>query len=304
VTSVGTGSGLTGGPITSTGTIDLATAYGDTVNPYASKTANFILAAPDGTAGVPTFRAVAAADIPTLNQNTTGTASNVTGTVALANGGTGQTTRQEALDALAGAVTAGYYLRGDGTDVVMSAIQSADIPTLNQSTTGTASNVTGTVAILNGGTGQTTRQAAMDALAGAVTSGQYLRGDGTDVVMSAIQAADIPTLTSTRIDPRVSTTTSTATLTPDIASFDQYNLTAQAAGLTIAAPTGTPVDGNKLIIRILDNGTARALTWNATYTVVGTTLPTTTVINKTTYVGCIYNANNTRWDVIAVATQA
>jgi hypothetical protein len=93
-------------------------------------------------------------------------------------------------------------------------------------------------------------------------------------------------------------------LTPDIASFDQYNLTAQAAGLTIAAPTGTPVDGNKLIIRILDNGTARALTWNATYTVVGTTLPTTTVINKTTYVGCIYNANNTRWDVIAVATQA
>jgi hypothetical protein len=304
VTSVGTGSGLTGGPITSTGTIDFATAYGDTVNPYASKTANFILAAPNGTAGVPTFRAVAAADIPTLNQNTTGTASNVTGTVALANGGTGQTTRQEALDALAGAVTAGYYLRGDGTDVVMSAIQAADIPTLNQSTTGTASNVTGTVAILNGGTGQTTRQAAMDALAGAVTSGQYLRGDGTDVVMSAIQAADIPTLTSTRIDPRVSTTTSTATLTPDIASFDQYNLTAQAAGLTIAAPTGTPVDGNKLIIRILDNGTARALTWNATYTVVGVTLPTTTVINKTTYVGCIYNANNTRWDVIAVTTQA
>jgi hypothetical protein len=262
------------------------------------------LAAPNGTAGVPTFRAVAAADIPTLNQNTTGTASNVTGTVALANGGTGQTTRQEALDALAGAVTAGYYLRGDGTDVVMSAVQAADIPTLNQSTTGTASNVTGTVAILNGGTGQTTRQAAMDALAGAVTSGQYLRGDGTDVVMSAIQAADIPTLTSTRINPRVSTTTSTATLTPDIASFDQYNLTAQAAGLTIAAPTGTPVDGNKLIIRILDNGTARALTWNATYTVIGVTLPTTTVISKTTYVGCIYNANNTRWDVIAVATQA
>jgi len=74
--------------------------------------------------------------------------------------------------------------------------------------------------------------------------------------------------------------------------------------LTINAPTGTPVDGNKLVFRLLDNGTARGLTWNGTYTVIGVTLPTTTVINKTTYVGCIYNANNARWDVIAVTTQA
>ena len=133
-------------------------------------------------------------DVPTLNQNTTGTAANVTGTVAIANGGTGETTRQAAIDALAGAVTSGQYLRGNGTDVVMSAIQAADVPTLNQNTTGTAANVTGTVAIANGGTGETTRQAAIDALAGAVTSGQYLRGNGTDVVMSAIQAADVPTL--------------------------------------------------------------------------------------------------------------
>ena len=80
-------------PVVATGTttpvISLASNYGDTQNPYASKTANNILAAPNGTGGVPTFRAIVAADIPTLNQNTTGTASNVTGIVALANGGTG-----------------------------------------------------------------------------------------------------------------------------------------------------------------------------------------------------------------------
>jgi hypothetical protein len=64
------------------------------------------------------------------------------------------------------------------------------------------------------------------------------------------------------------------------------------------------VDGNKLMFRLLDNGTARAITWNGTYTAIGATLPTTTVASKTTYVGCIYNANNTRWDVIAVTTQA
>jgi molybdopterin biosynthesis enzyme MoaB len=91
---------------------------------------------------VPTFRAIVAADVPTLNQNTTGTAANVTGVVAFANGGTGQTTRQDAMDALAGAVTSGQYLRGNGTDVVMSAIQAADVPTLNQNTTGSAATLT------------------------------------------------------------------------------------------------------------------------------------------------------------------
>jgi hypothetical protein len=121
-------------------------------------------------------------------------ATSVTGTLPLGNGGTGQITAQAAMNSFAGAVTSGQYLRGNGTNVVMSAIQAADVPTLNQSTTGTAANVTGIVAFANGGTGQTSRQAAMDALAGAVTAGQYLRGDGTDVVMSAIQAADVPTL--------------------------------------------------------------------------------------------------------------
>ena len=93
---------------------------------------------------------------PTFNQNTTGTAANVTGTVAIANGGTGEITRQAAMDALAGAVTSGQYLRGNGTDVVMSAIQAADVPTLNQNTTGTAANVTGIVAVANGGSGTAT----------------------------------------------------------------------------------------------------------------------------------------------------
>ena len=64
-------------------TIALATGYGDTLNPYASKTANFVLAAPSGAAGVPTFRAIVAADIPTLNQSTTGSAATLTTSRAL-----------------------------------------------------------------------------------------------------------------------------------------------------------------------------------------------------------------------------
>lgn len=100
-TSVGTVTSVSGtSPVASSGgntpSISLAANYGDTQNPYASKTANFVLASPNGSAGVPTFRAVVAADIPTLNQNTTGTASNVTGVVAVVNGGTGAATASDA----------------------------------------------------------------------------------------------------------------------------------------------------------------------------------------------------------------
>ena len=51
---------------TTTPVVSLAASYGDTQNPYASKTANYVLAAPNGSAGVPTFRALVSADIPTL----------------------------------------------------------------------------------------------------------------------------------------------------------------------------------------------------------------------------------------------
>ena len=109
-------------------------------------------------------------------------ATQVTGTLPIANGGSGQTTAQTAMNAFAGAVTSGQYLRGNGTNVVMAAIQAADVPTLNQNTTGTASNVTGTVAIANGGTGQTTKLAAFDALSPATTKGDLIAYDGTDNV--------------------------------------------------------------------------------------------------------------------------
>ena len=117
----GTVTSVTGtSPVASSGgatpAISLSAGYGDTLNPYASKTANYILAAPNGTAGVPTFRAVVAADIPTLNQNTTGTASNVTGTVAIANGGTGQTTASAAFNALSPVTTTGDLILGNGVN--------------------------------------------------------------------------------------------------------------------------------------------------------------------------------------------
>lgn len=95
VTSVGgtgTVSGLTlSGTVTTTGNITLGGTLSVIGDNFGSQTANRFLAAPNGSNGNPSFRAIVAADIPTLNQNTTGTAANVTGTVVVGNGGTGQT---------------------------------------------------------------------------------------------------------------------------------------------------------------------------------------------------------------------
>ena len=63
--------------------------------------------------------------------------------------------------------------------------------------------------------------------------------------------------------------------------------------------SGTPVNGQKLIIRILDNGTARAITWGASFAARGVELPTTTVLSKYLYTGFIYNSTTSTWDLVA-----
>jgi hypothetical protein len=83
-----------------------------------------------------------------------GLTTHVSGTLPVANGGSGTTTAQGAMNAFAGAVTSGQYLRGNGTNVVMSTIQAADVPTLNQNTTGTAAGLSATLVATSGGTGQ------------------------------------------------------------------------------------------------------------------------------------------------------
>ena len=105
-------------------------------------------------------------------------------------------------------------------------------------------------------------------------------------------------------DPRIVSNVSIATLTINSSTTDQSVITAQSGALTIGAPTGSPVDGRKLIIRIKDNGTARAITFNAIFRAIGITLPTTTVASKTTYLGLVYNSADTKWDILATKTEA
>lgn len=64
------------------------------------------------------------------------------------------------------------------------------------------------------------------------------------------------------------------------------------------------LNGNTLLIRIKDNGTERALTWNSIYRAIGVELPTTTTAGKTLYIGCKYNSADSKWDVLAVGEEA
>lgn len=104
--------------------------------------------------------------------------------------------------------------------------------------------------------------------------------------------------------PRIGTTASSSTPAPDGSAHEVFTVTALAANATFSAPSGTPADGQKLIVRIKDNGTARTLAWNAIYRAVGAALPATTVISKTLYVGFIYNDADSKWDCVAVSQEA
>lgn len=102
--------------------------------------------------------------------------------------------------------------------------------------------------------------------------------------------------------PDVGTTASSATLTA-ASTNTSYHVTALATNATIAAPSGTPADGHKLVYRFKDDGTARTLTWNSIFRAIGTTIPSGTSAGKVMYVGTIYNDQDSKWDVISATVE-
>jgi len=129
------------------------------------------------------------------------------------------------------------------------------------------------------------------------TAGQYLKTGG--------HAAN-PSWESRPPAKRVYSTTSLATLTPEIASYDLFHLTAQAEALTIANhSTSTPTDGEQMKIRLLDNGTPRAITYGTNYVAkAGVALPTTTIASKNLEMMFEWNANLSKWNLMATGQEA
>jgi hypothetical protein len=112
------------------------------------------------------------------------------------------------------------------------------------------------------------------------------------------------------VSPRIYTVASIAgspgVLTPEIDTYDYFEITAQAADLNIAnKSTSTPTGGEKMIIAITSDATPRALTYGTDYVAKGgVALPSTTVASKTTTLGFVWNAGLSKWNLVAVAQEA
>ena len=152
--------------------ISLAVGYGDTQNPYAAKTANYVLASPNGSSGVPTFRALVAADIPALPYGT-GTVTSVS--VVSANGFAGTVANPTTTPALTLTTSISGVLYGNGTALAAATISaplaysagtlsitqsststngylsSTDWNTFNNKGSGTVTSVTGTAPVVSSG---------------------------------------------------------------------------------------------------------------------------------------------------------
>lgn len=137
-----------------------------------------------------------------------------------------------------------------------------------------------------------------------------LNDDGTiqSSVISSITSSVLnsgSTATNLRVKPRASATTSTSTLSPNIDNYNIYDLTAQTAALTIANPTGTPYNGDVIIIRIKDDGTSRAVTYGTSYAnVSGLSDLTATTAGKWHHLGIVYNSTAAKWHIASITAEA
>jgi hypothetical protein len=145
------------------------------------------------------------------------------------------------------------------------------------------SDVSGVLPTANGGTGQ--------------NSSATFPTTGVVVTEAATE-----TLTAKRVTPRQVAMADAAAVTPtsDTADINTLVSTQVAGTLTVNAPSGTPTDGQKLVLR-LKSTNAQTYSFNATYAFSTTvTAPTTLAAGKTDYLGLMWDATNTKWDVCAV----
>lgn len=137
-----------------------------------------------------------------------------------------------------------------------------------------------------------------------LTNGDYTDAGQINDLRAEVVAIETALVTDgLYVPPLVDVTTSETSVTPDATVAGLYGWTALAAGITINAPANA-ADGQRLVFRFLDDGTSRGITWNGIYRAIGVTLPTATTISKMLYVGAMYNAASTKWDVMAVALEA
>jgi hypothetical protein len=127
-------------------------------------------------------------------------------------------------------------------------------------------------------------------------------GTDTQLYRSAANTLTLATGDSlqARVQPRASTTTSSATPTINTDNVDIYGLTAQTADITSFTTnlSGTPTNGQRLWIYVVGTA-ARAITWGSSFENGAVTLPTTTVTTQRLDVLFVWNSVTSKWRCMA-----
>lgn len=181
--------------------------------------------------------------------------------------------------------------------------------TVYGSTGAALGNITTSLIRKNAGTPESAVTAPVGAICHDTTNGVlYIKATGTGntgwVVMPSISSTN--TLTNKRITARVTSITSSATPTINTDNCDAVTITALATAITSMTTnlSGTPTNFQELMIRIKDDGTARAITWGSSFEAKGVALPTTTVISKVLTVAFIYDTVTSKWGCVGSAQEA
>ena len=180
-TASGTGACVVGTYVTTLNDNAVPTCSPLVAGGFSSQAANTFVAAPSGVAGLPTFRTIVNADLPAIVLT-----SGVTGTLPIANGGTNATTASAAFNNLSPMTAAGSLIYGGTSGAGTELVAGTANQVLHSGTTPSwgavalATQVSGTLPIANGGTGQTTAGAAFNALAPAASANAVLYATGSN----------------------------------------------------------------------------------------------------------------------------